>query len=488
MSLNQEWMHGQTMHRRRALSAIAGAGLAATLRANSAVPQAASGVCLTASPALEEGPFFVEEKLLRSDIRSDPASGVVQQGALLTLSVTIQNQSGGACVPLAGAYVDIWHASAGGLYSDEGQESTVGQKYLRGYQITDDSGNVRFTTVYPGWYSGRTVHIHFRIRTYSGSTVLGDFETQSFFDDSLTDSVYTQAPYSSRGTRDTRNATDRVYTGSPNSSLNIWTVGKTDSGYAATLNLAVNLQTPAATKPSIASGGVTNAASGAAGVAPGAWISLYGANLATATRALASSDIVNNAIPTTLGGVSVQINGKAAFVDYVSAAQINVLAPDDSASGSVMVTATNAAGTSSAVAAVLQPVLPGLFTLSGYVAAVRSSDGAIINGTGAAISGYTTAAAAKAGDILELYGTGFGPAAGAPATGAVFSGAYATNNPVSVAIGGSAAAVSFAGLVGPGLYQINVQVPAGLSPGDQAVLTSIAGLNSPPALLKIASS
>ena len=476
------------MHRRQALSAIAGAGLAAALRASPAVPQAASGACLTASPAFEEGPFFVEEKLLRSDIRSDPATGAVQQGALLTLSVTIQNQSGGACVPLAGAYVDIWQASAGGLYSDEAQETTVGQKYLRGYQISDDSGNVRFTTVYPGWYSGRTVHIHFRIRTYSGSAVLGDFETQSFFDDSLTDSVYAQAPYNSRGARDTRNATDRVYAGSPSSSLNIWTAGKTDSGYAATLNLAVNLQAPASALPSIASGGVANAASGAVGVAPGAWISLYGANLATAARALAASDIVNNAIPAVLGGVSVQINGKAAFVDYISAAQINVLAPGDSTSGSVMVTATNAAGTSSAVAAVLQPFLPGLFTLTGYVAAVRSSDGAIVNGTGAAISGYTTAAAAKPGDTLELYGTGFGPASGAPATGTVFSGAYATANPVSVTIGGAAAPVSFAGLVGPGLYQIDVTVPAGLGAGDQAVVASTAGFSSRSALLKIASS
>ncbi len=481
-------LNPKLMHRRQALTALAGAGIAAALRGNPSVANAATVSCLSPSPALEEGPYFIEEKLLRSDIRSDPATGVVQQGTLVTLSITIQNQNG-VCGPLAGAYIDIWHASATGLYSDEAQENTIGQKYLRGYQITDDNGNVQFTTIYPGWYSGRTVHIHVRVRTYSGASLLANFETQAFFDDSATDVVFAQAPYNSRGARDTRNATDRVYTGSSSSSLNLWTLTKTNAGYAAALNLAVNVQTPAASLPSIAAGGIANAASGAAGIAPGAWISVYGANLATAARALASTDIVSSAIPAALGGVSVQIDGKAAFVDYVSASQINVLAPDDATTGSVLVAVTNAAGTSAAIAAVSQPLLPGLFTLSNYAAAVRPSDGAIINGTGAAVSGYTTAAAAKAGDVLELYGTGFGPATGAPATGTVFSGAYPTVNAVAVTIAGVSAFVSFAGLVGPGLYQINLTVPGGLSAGDNIVIASAGGFNSQStALLKIATS
>jgi len=110
-----------------------------------------------------------------------------------------------------------------------------------------DSGLAQFTTIYPGWYIGRTTHIHLRVRTYSGSSVSGDFETQAFFDDSVTDTVYLQSPYNARGSRDTRNFTDRVYTGAGNASLSLWSLTKTSNGYAATLSLAVSPATPAAT-------------------------------------------------------------------------------------------------------------------------------------------------------------------------------------------------------------------------------------------------
>jgi uncharacterized protein (TIGR03437 family) len=459
----------RTLNRRRTL-AILGGGAAAAL-----VGRAAA--CLTPNPAMEEGPFFVDEKLLRSDVRSDPSTGVVQAGVLLTLAVTIQNQNGGACVPLAGAYVDIWQCNALGIYSDEASENSTGVKYLRGYQITDDNGLVQFTTIYPGWYSGRTVHIHLRVRTYTGATVLSDFETQSFFDDAITDVVYTQAPYNTRGTRDTVNSTDRVYTGASDASLNLWNLTQTASGYAATLNLAVNETAPAATLPVIAAGGVSNAASGAAGVSPGAWTSIFGTNLAASTQTLTSAGIVNNLMPTTLGGVSVQIDGNAAFLDYVSPTQINVLSPADANTGSVAVTVMNSAGTSAAVATTLEPILPGLFTSSNYVSAVRVSDGALLSAT----------IAAKVGDVIELYGTGFGPTTTSVTTGLVFTGAYPTSNLVTVTIGGISAVVSFAGLVGPGLHQINLTVPAGVGAGDNAVVATVGGFSTQStALLKVA--
>jgi uncharacterized protein (TIGR03437 family) len=221
-------------------------------------------------------------------------------------------------------------------------------------------------------------------------------------------------------------------------------------------------------------------------VAPGAWISIYGTNLATTTRLLAATDLVNNTIPTTLGGVGVQINGKAAFVQYISPTQVNVLAPADAGTGSVSISMSNAAGTSNSVSATMQTVLPGLSVLSNYVRAVRPSDGAIINGTGAAETGYTSSASAKAGDILSLYGTGFGATSSPVAPGVVFSGAYETTNPVTVTIGGLPAQVQWAGLVGPGLYQINVTVPA-TGAGDQAVVATVAGVSTQAgALLKVA--
>ena len=458
MKIPQHLIH-HPIGRRRTLALLGGTGLAAILEGAS---------CLSPNPAMEEGPYFIEEKLLRSDVRSDPSTGVLQAGTLLTLAITVQNQSGGVCSPLTGAYVDIWHCNASGIYSDEAQENTTGQKYLRGYQITDDNGLVQFTTIYPGWYSGRTVHIHLRVRTYSGSTVLGDFETQAFFDPSVTTAVYAQAPYSSRGNPDTLNSTDRVYTGASNASLNLWTLTKTSGGYAATLNLAVSLAAPAASLPAIASGGIVNAASASAGIAPGAWTAIYGTNLAATTYSLASSDIVGNQIPTTLAGVSVQIDGNAAYMDYVSPTQLNVLTPADTKTGSVQVTVKNSAGTSSSVAATLQTILPGLFTLSGYVRAVRVSDGAILS----------AAIPAKSGDVIELYGTGFGPTTPLATPGLVFTGAYPTTNMVTVTIGGVSASVSFAGLVGPGLYQVNLTVPSGLAAGDNAVIASVGGFST----------
>jgi uncharacterized protein (TIGR03437 family) len=365
--------------------------------------------------------------------------------------------------------------------------TTTGQKFLRGYQISDASGQVTFTTIYPGWYSGRTIHIHFRVRTYSGTTVLGNSVSQIFFDDSVNNTVLAQSGYSRTTGRDTTNSNDMVYQTANKERMLATLTGDTETGYTATLTAGVTLAVPAAAAPAIASGGIVSSASGVAGVAPGSWISIYGSNLAAATKALASSDLVNNAIPTTLGGAGVEVNGKAAFVDYVSAAQINVLAPDDSGAGTVAVTVTNASGTSNSVTATLQPVLPGLFTLGGYVRAVRYPDGTIINGTGAAEAGYSSSAAIGPGDILSLYGTGFGPTNSDVTTGAVFAGAYPTSNTVTANIGNVPADVLWSGLTGPGLYQINVRVPASLADGDQAVVASVAGLSSQPgALLKVA--
>jgi len=232
-----------------------------------------------------------------------------------------------------------------------------------------------------------------------------------------------------------------------------------------------------ANAPSINSGGVINAASGAPGVAPGAWISIYGTNLSTAIAGATANDLVNGYLPTTLGGASVTIDGKSAYLNYVSPTQINVQAPSDSATGSVTVTVTNSSGSGS-TAATMQAVMPGLFTSSNYVVAVRWPDNAIVN---------STAVAAKAGDILEIYATGLGATTTSVPPGLVFSGAYANTTTPAVTIGGTTAAVSYSGLVGAGLYQINLTVPPTLAPGTYPVVVTQAGSSSPStALLKIA--
>ena len=181
-------------------------------------------------PALTEGPYFVDEKLDRSDIRSDP--GAVRPGALLTLNFLVSRVSGTACTALSGAMVDVWHCDALGAYSDV--DSARGQKFLRGYQNTDASGSAKFTTVYPGWYQGRAVHIHFKIRPTSST----EFTSQLFFDDALSTQVFAQSPYSQKGTQGiTRNSVDGIYQQSGGKLL--LNVTKTGDAYAATFDIGL---------------------------------------------------------------------------------------------------------------------------------------------------------------------------------------------------------------------------------------------------------
>ena len=165
-------------------------------------------------------------------------------------------------------------------------------------------------------------------------------------------------------------------------------------------------------------------------------------------------------------------------MQFISPTQIKVLAPADANQGSVPVTMTNAAGTSNAVTATMLVVLPGLAVTSNYVRAVRHPDSAIINGIGAAETGYATSAAAAPGDTVAIYGTGFGPTSPAVESGLVFSATYPTTNDVTVTNGGISAPVAWAGLVGPGLYQIKITVPAALADGDHAVIATVSGSSS----------
>ncbi len=482
--------------RRTALKALATAGFFIPAW-NETIEAADAITCVSITPTTTEGPYWVDEKLFRADIRQEPTTGVAREGIPLTMIINVQNLSSSGCTPLAGAYVDIWQCDAKGIYSDVSQAynpgggtgtvNTNGQKFLRGYQISNENGQVRFTTIYPGWYTGRTIHIHIRVRTYNGNTVLSNFVSQIFFDQAITTSVMTDSRYSRSSAITTVNSNDNIYNIANNTRMLASTTGNNSDGYTATITMGAAFQVPAASSPTISSGGVANAVSGAAGAAPNAWIAIYGSNLSSVTRAVAAGDIVNNLLPTTLGGVSVQVNGKAGFLQYVSANQVNVLTPSDSSRGAINVVLSTAAG-SSTVSANLTEALPGLSTLSSYVRAVRS-DGAIVNGTGNAEPGYQVSATIGQGDVLSLYGTGFGPTNLTLADGTVFSGSYPTSNTVTVTIGGVAAEVLYAGLVGAGLYQINVRIPANLADGDHVVRASVAGLSSQTgALVKVAAS
>jgi protocatechuate 3,4-dioxygenase beta subunit len=193
----------------------AAATAAATTAPATAGPTTAPAVACVVTPALTEGPYFVDEKLLRSDITSDPTTGDISEGVPLSFTLTVSNVTDGGCTPIAGAAVDVWHCDALGEYSDvsggAGQTNTSGMKFLRGYQVTDANGQVVFQTVYPGWYSGRTIHIHFKVRTDPESDSGHEFTSQFFFDEAITDAVMAVAPYNSKGSPDTRNASDNIY-------------------------------------------------------------------------------------------------------------------------------------------------------------------------------------------------------------------------------------------------------------------------------------
>ncbi|MBI5197884.1 MAG: intradiol ring-cleavage dioxygenase [Nitrospirae bacterium] len=238
---------GQLLTRREALSLFGAAG-AVVLTGYSAssvlAAAAADGSNLPGCivrPEQTEGPYFVDEKLNRSDIRSDPMNGVVKQGTPFRLTVKVSQISRGRCTPIAGAVVDLWHCDAFGVYSDVRDPGfrTTGQKFLRGYQVTDDSGQVKFITIYPGWYSGRTVHIHFKIRIRRAYLWDYDFTSQWYFDDPFTDRVYTRAPYSGRGPRNVRNRDDGIFRYG-GEQLMLAPVESGD-GYAATFDIGLQI-------------------------------------------------------------------------------------------------------------------------------------------------------------------------------------------------------------------------------------------------------
>jgi protocatechuate 3,4-dioxygenase beta subunit len=203
-----------------------------------------------AQPQQTEGPYFVDEHLKRADIRVDPSTGQASAGSPLELRLVVSTVTdAGACQALAGAQVDIWHCDALGVYSDVRDRfaDTTGRRFLRGYQVTDETGQARFTTIYPGWYAGRAVHVHFKVRRPGPGGRTDEFTSQLYFDDALTDRVHAAPPYAAKKGQRLLNARDMIFR--EGGTKLILPVASSGSGYAATFRIAMRPGEPAAPGP-----------------------------------------------------------------------------------------------------------------------------------------------------------------------------------------------------------------------------------------------
>jgi protocatechuate 3,4-dioxygenase beta subunit len=224
--------------RRQALAGLGGLGVTALLAAcgqSGKSPGAAAGACVVV-PELTEGPYYIDGEKVRSDIRED------RPGTPLSLAIRVRNLAG--CTPRANAVVDVWHCDATGNYSGfESQSSgangggpgggngpTDTKRYLRGSQITGADGIARFITIYPGWYRGRTVHVHVKVHIGNSQVVT----TQLFFDEAVTRAVYASGPYAGHTGQDTTNASDGIF-----ARANLLTPVRHGDGYLAAVNLDV---------------------------------------------------------------------------------------------------------------------------------------------------------------------------------------------------------------------------------------------------------
>lgn len=230
---------------RRELLGLVGASAATSLvgdlGARSAAAASAPGCVVR--PEQTEGPYFIDGKLKRADIRVEPSDGWVKPGVPLHLTFHVSRIDGRACSPLSGAIVDVWQCDARGVYSGvhdfNGQFDTRGKQFLRGYQVTGADGRARFLTVYPGWYPGRTVHIHFKIRTDPATRPGYEFTSQLYLDDIVTDRVHTQAPYAEKGRRKVRNARDGIFR--EGGEQLVLRLERNTKGYAGTFDIGLRM-------------------------------------------------------------------------------------------------------------------------------------------------------------------------------------------------------------------------------------------------------
>lgn len=198
------------------------------LARDTAGPADADAAC-TLYPEQTTGPYYLDLDLVRRDVTEG------RPGAPLRLELRVLAADG--CTPLRDVAVDIWHCDAAGVYSgfpgQLGGLDTTGERFLRGTQLTDDDGRAVFDTIYPGWYPGRTTHIHFRVHPSARTQAT----SQLYFPEDVTAAVYEQPPYLARGPKDTPNTADGVVRASGLPPLPA--MAPAGAGWAATLTVTI---------------------------------------------------------------------------------------------------------------------------------------------------------------------------------------------------------------------------------------------------------
>jgi protocatechuate 3,4-dioxygenase beta subunit len=203
------------------------------------------------TPQQIEGPYFVDRMPNRSDIRSDTSDGSVQDGISLRLILHVYDiaDDNGSCIPLSDTRVDIWHANSQGVYSGIQDAGTGQNNFLRGYQMTDENGTVQFNTIYPGWYEGRAIHIHVKVRNFEGSNETLEWTSQFYLNNSINELVHTKPPYSNHGPVDLTNEEDFISMGpsadgliktNSGQHLMLKLDGNEQQGYTGTFNIGLN--------------------------------------------------------------------------------------------------------------------------------------------------------------------------------------------------------------------------------------------------------
>jgi protocatechuate 3,4-dioxygenase beta subunit len=408
---------------------------------------------LIETPAMTIGPYYpdrmpldLDNDLLLINDNISPGSGTIVwlYGRVLTRANS----------PVRNALVEIWQADINGSYIHS-QGGSNKDPNFQGYGkfLTGGNGEYLFRTVVPGLYPGRTRHIHLAVTAPGQSR----FVTQVF------------------RTGESGNASDSVLNGVTNAAqrasvivdwaaLSGSALGELSAKFDVILGFTP-AETPTPTRPTlVASAPITDAATQQPTIAPGSWVTLTGNGLAPTTRSWTAADIQGAKLPEALDQVSVRIGNQAASVSYISPTQLNVLAPTTLGNGAATVSVTNSNGTSDLATVTVESASPAFFLFpQDYVAATRP-DGSVINQDSPAVPG----------EIIILYGNGFGATNPAAPSGETIPSPRPLANPVKIRIDGQEATVNFAGLISPGLYQFNVVVPS-VANGDHAVRAEVLG-------------